>query len=77
MKQKFTPLEKKSKREQKAANDRQRITWGAFNPTARVKESGKLYNRKKSKQDWHSHERLDFFVNSLPWYIKNIVLTDE
>ena len=61
MKQKFIPLEKQSKRNQKAWNDTQRMGWGALNPVTRKTENGKAYNRKKSKQRWCEHDRcLDF-----------------
>ena len=60
---KYIPPDKKSKRDKKAANDRQRLTWGGFNPVTRTKDSAKTYNRKKSKPiTWHDHELVWIFL---------------
>ena len=53
MKQPYVPIEKRSKREQKAYYAAQRKDWGAFNPVTR-KTPKKVYNRKKSE---HRHEQ--------------------
>jgi len=66
MKQKYIPLEKQSKRNQKERHATQRRDWGGLNPITRKVENGKAYNRKKSKQRWCEHEPcLDFFANRL------------
>jgi len=63
MKQKFIPLEKQSKRNQKERNAAQRRDWGSLSPVTRKVENAKVYNRKKSKQRWCEYEpSLDFFV---------------
>jgi len=62
MSQKFIPIEKQSKRKQKAYNALQRRNWGNISPVTKKVENGKAYNRKKSKQRWSEHEPcLDFF----------------
>jgi len=61
MKQKYVPLDKRSKREQKEYNAIQRRDWGSISPVTKKVENGKAYNRKKSKRMWGDHEqRLDF-----------------
>ena len=61
MKQKFVPLNKRSKREQKEYHAAQRRDWGSLNPATRKTPNIKAYNRKKSKQRWNEHEPcLDF-----------------
>ena len=51
---KLIPIEKRSKKEQKAWHARQRGDWNGVNPVTRVVPSKKLYNRKKDrkKQRW-------------------------
>ena len=64
MKQKFIPLEKQSKRNQKEKHATQRMDWGSISPVTRKVENGKAYNRKKSKQRWHDFEPgLGFFIS--------------
>ena len=64
MKQQYIPLNKQSKRKQKAYHAMQRRDWGSINPITKKAENGKAYNRKKSKQRWCEHEPcLDFFVS--------------
>jgi len=66
MKQKFIPLEKRTKREQKEYHSNQRRDWGTLNPVTRKVENGKAYSRKKSKQRWHEYEPgLDFSFRSV------------
>ena len=48
MKRNFTPLEKQTKRKQKAAHAARRGTWGGINPVTRKPPNPKAYNRKKS-----------------------------
>ncbi|MCL2376175.1 MAG: hypothetical protein FWC76_02145 [Defluviitaleaceae bacterium] len=65
MKQKFVPLAKRPKREQKEYHAAQRRDWGYLNPATRKTPNLKAYNRKKSKQRWHEHEPcLDFYFVS-------------
>ena len=45
----FVPLDKKSKKEQKKFHAKQRKTWGEFSPVTRTVPNGKAYNRKKLK----------------------------
>ena len=47
----YIPLNKRSKKEQKAFYDRLRNTWGGLNPATRVVPNGKKYDRNKSKQN--------------------------
>lgn len=46
MKNKFIPYEKLGKKARRKLNDEKRAVW-AFDPTGRVVESKKVYNRKK------------------------------
>ena len=46
----YVPLSKKSKKEQKKFHALQRNTWGGLNPVTRTVPNGKAYNRKKLKQ---------------------------
>ena len=72
MTQKYVPLEKRSKRQQKEYHAQQRKTWQGINPVTKKVESAKVYNRKKSKQRWGetNHEPcldfLYFIVQLLP-----------
>ena len=56
MKQKFIPLEKQSKRKQKEWHAAQRKDWGMINPITKKVESGKVYNRQKSKLGRNEYE---------------------
>lgn len=47
----FVPLDKKSKKEQKQFHARQRKTWEGISPVTRTVPNGKAYNRKKLKAD--------------------------
>ena len=51
--EKFIAYEKLSKKEQKKLNAAKRGSWGLVKPITKVKESAKIYNRKK-KQDFRS-----------------------
>ena len=46
---KFIPLEKQSKKNQKEHNLAKRGLWGGFNPVTRKPPNPKAYNRKKLK----------------------------
>jgi len=62
MKQKYVPLEKRTKKMQKQFHDKQRNTWGELNPLTRKTANQKIYNRKKSER-WHEYEPgSDFLV---------------
>ena len=50
MKQRYVPLGKRSKREQRAYYTTRRGSWGALNPVTRKPPNPKAYNRKKSGQ---------------------------
>ena len=65
MKQKYIPLEKQSKRKQKAYHKTQRRDWGEISPITKKVENGKAYNRKKSKLKWcDNNPGLDFLLFS-------------
>ncbi len=46
---KVIPLNKQSKKAQKAWHDKQRGSWNGLSPVTRVVPSGKVYDRKKLK----------------------------
>ena len=69
MKQKYIPLEKQSKRNQKEYHAIQRRDWGELNPVTRKTENAKVYNRKKSKQRWGEYDHcLDFLISLFGFY---------
>ncbi|MBQ4426041.1 MAG: hypothetical protein IJM83_09325 [Firmicutes bacterium] len=47
---KFVPLGKKSKKEQKKFHARQRKTWEGISPVTRTVPNGKAYNRRSRKR---------------------------
>ena len=55
MKEKYVPLEKRSKRKQKEFHEIQRRGWGELSPITRKTANIKVYNRKKSER-WHEYE---------------------
>jgi len=55
MKQKYVPLDKRSKQKQKEYHATQRKNWGDISPVTRKTTNQKVYNRKKSEQ-WSQHE---------------------
>ena len=46
----FIPMEKRSKKAQKAYHQMQRGTWHGFNPATRIVRSGKVYDRNREKR---------------------------
>lgn len=48
---KFIAYAKLSKSRRRAANKAKRGSWGQIKPVTKVKPSGKIYNRRKNKQD--------------------------
>ena len=68
MKQQYIPLEKRSKREQRAYYTTRRGSWGALNPVTRKPPNPKAYDRKKSGQRY-DNEPLPgfcFILTSMP-----------
>ena len=47
----FVPLEKRSKKEQKAYHEMQRRDWNGVNPVTRTMQDAKAYDRKKQKSE--------------------------
>lgn len=54
--EKFVPLEKRSKKEQRAYHACRRSGWGALSPVTRRPENPKAYNRQKARnrKQWSS-----------------------
>jgi hypothetical protein len=50
--EKYVPLEKRSKKEQRAWYARQRGDWNGVKPVTRIVPSKKVYNRKKKRQEF-------------------------
>ena len=50
--EKYVPLEKRSKKEQRAWHARQRGDWNGVKPVTRIVPSKKHYNRKKKRQEF-------------------------
>ncbi|MCL2526978.1 MAG: hypothetical protein FWE42_01070 [Defluviitaleaceae bacterium] len=62
MKQKYVPLDKRSKQQQKEYYKVQRRSWGDISPVTKKTTNQKVYNRKKSEQ-WREYEPpFGFFV---------------
>jgi hypothetical protein len=63
MKQKYVPLEKRSKREQREYYTSQRRSWGEVNPITKTIPSKKVYNRKKYayRNEYEPIERIFIF----------------
>jgi len=55
LKQKYIPLEERSKREQREYHAARRRNWGDVNPVTRTIPNAKAYNRKKPGR-WLEHE---------------------
>ena len=49
--EKFIPYEKLSKKQRRQLDRRRRNDWGELKPVSRKIESGKIYKRKKAKQE--------------------------
>ena len=47
----FIPLNKQTKKQQKKHYSTQRSDWGTISPVTRIVSSGKAYNRAKAKQN--------------------------
>ena len=59
---KYIPRSKLSAGKRKAADRERRVTWG-FSPVTRVRESGKIYNRKRTRRGGCEDSRnASFFV---------------
>jgi len=70
MKQKYVPLDKRSKKKQKEYHEMQRKSWGEFNPITRKTDNLNVYNRKKSERR-HEYEPCSDFLYAFA--IKNIL----
>ena len=47
----YVPLIKQTKKQQKAYHSAQRNSWGAVRPVTRIAENRKAYDRARSKRD--------------------------
>lgn len=52
LRNRFIPLEKQSKKAQRAYHAKQRGSWNGVNPTSKVIPSGKTYSRKKRREEY-------------------------
>lgn len=59
--EKFVPLEKRSKKEQKAYHAQQRGSWNGVNPVTRVVPNKKGYDRKRAKARMYDPDVRPFF----------------
>ena len=65
--EKFIPYEKLSKKKRRELDRRRRGDWGEIKPVSRKIESGKIYKRKKAKQEEDSDASLfSYFSFRLP-----------
>jgi hypothetical protein len=61
MKQRYIPLEKRSKREQREHYATRRGNWGDVNPVTKKSPDPKVYNRKKARQRYEHGPQAEFF----------------
>ena len=57
---KYVPLEKRSKKEQREYNASKRGSWGNLNPVTRIPPNPKAYNRKKIERRYDNEPPLVF-----------------
>jgi len=62
LKQRYIPLNKRSKREQKEYFASRRGSWGDVNPVTKKPPNPKAYNRKKSNHRYEHEPLIGFFV---------------
>ena len=69
----FVPLNKKSKKEQKKFHAMQRRTWNGLNPMTRTEPNGKGYDRnrlkdeaRKNSRDFRNEGPAVFYLVSIP-----------
>ena len=55
--EKFVPISKKTKKEQKKFYSSQRNTWNGLNPVTRTVSNGKAYDRNKLKNEARRNSR--------------------
>jgi hypothetical protein len=65
MKQLYTPLEKRTKREQREYHTKRRGSWGDVNPVTRKSPNPKVYNRKKSDRRYYEPPVGFYFVGAV------------
>ena len=61
MKQKYVPLEKRSKKQQRKFHSQQRKNWGDISPVTKKIQNAKAYNRKKARQRDYSYDPMSGF----------------
>jgi len=71
-KEKFVPLEKQSKRQQKEYYSSRRKDWNGVNPVTKVMPNAKSYNRKKSGQRYEHEPPPGFLYYPLKYLCKNV-----
>lgn len=76
--EKFIPVSKMTKKQQKEYYSKHRSTWNGLNPVTRTVPNGKGYNRKKQKQEDCKNGRLSrydrddcrFFVSDFGFIVR-------
>ena len=58
--QRYISRDKLSKKARKELVNRDRLTWNGLNPTTRIKESKKIYNRKKARNEYDEYQSKPF-----------------
>ena len=67
---KFIPLDKRSKKEQKKFHSMQRHDWNGLNPATRITPNGKGYDRNKIKDEERKRNCRSFEHEPAVFYIK-------
>jgi len=62
MRQKYVPLEKRSKKQQREFHSMQRKDWGNINPITKKVPNAKVYDRKKARRWDSEYEPLSGFI---------------
>ena len=62
MNQKFVPLGKRSKREQREYHAARRSGWGGIDPATKKLPNARAYDRKKSGKRYEYESHPDFFI---------------
>ena len=72
MSEKFIPLEKRSKKEQKEYHKKSRRDWGILSPITRKTKNKKAYDRNREKREREQFTRITCKHFRTNRYIKNL-----
>ena len=70
----YVPLEKRSKKEQKAFYAQQRKSWGNVNPVTKKLPNGKAHHKKKARQWKNDDHGLAFYIFRRDYFPKFLLI---